>query len=421
MSNSTFILYRNLFIQKLKWVIAERLNRIEKGKTIIFIGMLDSIHFERYIKSVSFSNQLEIYILPSSNYTIPTPFVLSLICDPKSGVKYIPRWRFFIDYLSLNHRSKFYVRILCKVFQNLLDYDLKSTSQFEFTFKFVNVLKPKIIHIFEMQNAGYLLLNSKIIENKNFKLFYTNYGSDLRWFKNFRIHLEKIAEVIKNIDLAFCESEQDRTLMIDLGYLNSFAPITLNSTISINYLDSFNFEKNYAKRKVIVVKGYNDFMGKADIIIESLFLIRHYLENYKIIFYSCSRLTHSKINDTLKLAGLDVESFSHGQLTNQELLDIFSRAVISLSSSKSDGVGTSNIESAYLGAYVITSNNSSIHEYLEKDCHCSNLDWFDVKSFADEILVALQKSNNLSELASKNRSKIRQIISLNHSFAHYYS
>lgn len=404
------LLIFKLLIVKCKWTLNSFSKSNNSSSSVVFIGFLNSIHFERYVIDVAKNVPKRFFILGGSNYTIPTKRLLNKINEPKSNITFIPRWRFFVDYFVQNYGTYLLVRVVRKLLQRFMDKDLHLRGEIKYTYDLITQLRPKIVHFFEMQHAGYLLDDSGILIKKDFLLYYTNYGSDIKWFINFDAHKVKMRHILSIVDVVFCESSNDQNLVRQLGYNNVFAQIRLNSVINREYVESFQIEKDHTKRKIIAIKSYNEFMGRANIVLSSLFNIRNDIQDYELVFYSCSNDFAIQIDDLLHLTNLRYKIFINTQISNRDLLNIFCKSILSLSTSISDGVGTSNIESALCGAYVITSNNSSIHEYLENDCFTSNIDWYDVAAFSNEILRVLKSPSVLSSKSIKNREKIKRIL-----------
>ena len=141
------------------------------AKSLLFIGFFDSPHFARWIENVLESTDYELTIFCSSPARRINPYLHRLISENHSRLrisKHSPKNPFFAylaDKIPLVNQTS-----------NALKKEIGNSHD--------------IIHYFEMQHSGYLLL-PLISELRSKRVVYSNYGSDIFWFKKYKSHRKK--------------------------------------------------------------------------------------------------------------------------------------------------------------------------------------------------------------------------------------
>lgn len=231
----------------------------------------------------------------------------------------------------------------------------------------INRLRPDIIHSLEIQAAGYLTLEAKQRSSKPFPPWLvTIWGSDIFLFGRLGAHREKIRAVLENCEYFSCECERDVKLARTLGFngevVSSGIPVTggfHRSDIEISKSASLT-----ADRKVIMLKGYQHWAGRALFGLRALERCADLLAGYEVVIYSA-------VPDVI----LAAELFSNNvdipvrilppQTSHKEILEWHARARISIGLSISDGISVSLLEAMAMGSFPIQSCTACAEEWIE--------------------------------------------------------
>jgi glycosyltransferase involved in cell wall biosynthesis len=312
-------------------------------KRVVLVCMVDSIHVARWIAQFERS-EVEFTLFPST----PNRQVHAIIKDmmakngnikivPFGGKLSIPLWG--LD-LVFSDRVRGW----------LLRGILKRT-------------KPDFVHALELQHGGYI--TSRALEDTSIKTPFiaTNYGSDIYWFQQFPKHLAKIKRLLARADRYSAECNRDVDLAKKYGFTGEVMPVFPNAG---GFTDEQLSRKLIptSERKVIAIKGYEGWVGRASVAVEALYSLKAELADYKIIFYSCNAKTIRLVKRLKRKTSLNLEWHSKSKLSHNQMLDLFASARIYIGISLSDGASTSALEAALSGASVIQTSTSCIDDWL---------------------------------------------------------
>jgi hypothetical protein len=226
-------------------------------------------------------------------------------------------------------------------------------------------LRPALIHSMEFQHAGYLVLKTKEIYGENFPAWLaTNWGSDIFFFRRFPDHAAQIRRLLEAVDFYSCECTRDVGLAQQLGYAGPVLPILPNSGgFDIDHVRRLRSPQPPSRRKVIMIKGYHHFAGRAMTSIRVLERLASRLQDFEIILYSVSAEPRAA---ALNLAARNVLNIRViDWATHDEILTHFGRARLYMGISISDAISTSVLESMAMGAFPIQTDTSCCDEWFE--------------------------------------------------------
>jgi len=306
--------------------------------------MVDSIHVARWIAQFE-PSEVEFTLFPST----PNRRVHAMIKDmmtkngnirlvPFGGKLSIPLWGMDLIFSD-------YVRGM--LLRGILKGD-----------------KPDFVHALELQHGGYIA--SRALEDASIKTSFiaTNYGSDIYWFQQFPKHLAKIQKLLSRADRYSAECNRDVDLAKKYGFTGEVMPVFPNAG---GFTDQqLNRELiPTSQRKVIAIKGYEGWVGRASVAVEALYSLTAELADYKIIFYSCNAKTIRLVKRLKRKTGLNVEWHGKGELSHTQMLDLFASARIYIGISLSDGISTSLLEAMAMGAFPIQTSTACVDEWFK--------------------------------------------------------
>jgi DtxR family Mn-dependent transcriptional regulator len=132
-----------------------------------------------------------------------------------------------------------------------------------------------------------LLLGSDRLEGRMSKWLATNWGSDIFYFGRMPGHAHQIRRVCEAIDLYSCECHRDVGLAREFGYKGPALPVLPNSGgIDVARVQLLRDVKPPSKRKMIMVKGYDHFVGRAMVSLSVLERFSDLLKDYVTILFS---------------------------------------------------------------------------------------------------------------------------------------
>jgi glycosyltransferase involved in cell wall biosynthesis len=351
-------------------------------KRVVLVCMVDSIHVARWISQFE-PSEVQFTLFPAT----PNRRVHSMIKDmmvengnirivPFGGKLSIPLWGMDLVFSD-------YVRGW------LLRGILKRT-------------KPDFVHALELQHGGYI--TSRALEDASIKTPFiaTNYGSDIYWFQQFPKHLAKIKTLLARADRYSAECHRDVDLANKYGFTGQVMPVFPNAGGFTD--EQLNRELiPTSQRKVIAIKGYEGWVGRASVAVKAVYSLTAELADYKIIFYSCNAKTIRLVKRLKRATRLNIEWYGKGELSHTQMLDLFASARIYVGVSLSDGISTSFLEAIAMGAFPIQTSTACVDEWLTTES--AGLVVGDTK--AESLSAALSKGlkQTLSQNTHQNINK----------------
>ena len=365
----------------------------EIRRRILIIGMADSVHLARWLAQFS-EQSIDFVVFPSSPHRHIHPILKNLMSETNSNmtVRILPtsmHWLAFpLSALDIPFGNFFRSRLLRSLIKE---------NQFD------------LIHVLELQHAGYLLLDTHLI-NQLPKLLITNWGSDIYWYERFPKHKNKIIRLLKIASFYSAECQRDIDIVRRLGYTGITMPVIPNS----GGIDLDKVPKNPAppsQRKKIMIKGYTGFVGQAIIALKACEAAAEHLRGFEIVIYSASwksRLRALKLKHVHKIHVTILKK----RTPHDEMLRYFSESRIYLGISLSDGISTSLLEAMATGCYPIQTDTSCASEWLSSDSG-SLVPTDTVEIISSELIKALKNDDKVEKSALKNTKEIRESASEN--------
>lgn len=382
---------------------------------ILFISFINSIHTARWINQLKDNQSFEIFIYPSKFALKSHPDLAYL---PSLGpLKWLSKLLFFLKLES--HIFKFEMvinKLLDLYFPNYLSIRL---------YRIINIYHPDIIHTLETQHAGYLM--EKIysqLDAEKVNWWHTNWGSDFYVFQNFEHHELVIKSLLTHVKYYSCECERDVLLAKKHGYLGQVFPVHPNTGgFDLNMLKVLRAKSlPPSKRKVILLKGYQGWAGRALSGIRALERSKDLLEGYSIKLYSvASNATDIQTSVAMFHAntGINIEILPTN-MTHDKMLDLHASARISIGLSIGDGISTSLLEAMAGGSFPIQSNSSCCSDWFENfksgiSVHAEDTDEVEQAiryALINDEMVDLARELNFEKISKSADYKILQQIAI---------
>lgn len=271
--------------------------------------------------------------------------------------------------------------------------------------KIIDTIKPDIVHCFEMQLAGLPILS--VMQKNKIPFIYSSWGSDLFYSEKMAISKREIKSFLNRTNFLITDCKRDYTIAKKKGfnakYLGVF-PGNGGLTIEKSKI------KAASKRETILIKGYDDGVGKASVVLKAIALISEpLLKDKNIVIYSADDGLENQINNSNTLSNLKISLHSrYTFIPNQTLLEIMGNSCIHIANSISDGMPNALLEAMSMGAFPIQSNPGKVTE--EVITHSKNgllvENPLDENEIANHITVALNNNELRTEAQDFNTSFI---------------
>lgn len=340
---------------------------------ILIVGMSDSIHVSRWVSQIEGMGADIRFFANDANAEVHSNLRNIIISN-----RAIFRNRFQKSGLSgLEIKSESVFRYLtgqttiAKIIRRLAKFILfnKGISRTQELEKAIRYFRPDIIHSMETQVAGYLVYETKkLFEGQDFPAWlHTNWGSDIYLFGRLVDHRTRIREVLGSCDYYSCECQRDVTLARDYGFNGEILPVFPNSG-GFDLGMVFNLRSQGvrpSKRKVILVKGYQGWAGRAFCGLRAIARCGDLLEDYRVIVYANDSLDMKIAAELLSNeTGIPVTVLDRG-LPHERMMELHGSARISIGLSISDAISTSLLEAMVMGSFPIQSWTSAADEWIE--------------------------------------------------------
>ena len=355
---------------------SQGLTIMTSNSRVVVVCMLDSIHTARWLEN--FKDQgIDFYLFPSTPNRRVHSQIKNLISNAQSQTSSfrlspvakwaaIPMWGADL------------------VFGNRIRGHLVAIT--------ARKVKATHIHAMELNHAGKISTRAlKILEELDPKVIATVWGSDIFWFGRFKKHQGYLIDILAGTDLLVSECNRDLELAKNLGFKGDF----LKSETLFGFADS-QIEKERvpaSKRNLILIKGYESFVGRASIAIEAAQILSSDLDQYEIHVYSTTWKSRRIIRKYNSTADRKIVFYKKNTLTSSQMLELFEQARVHVGISLSDGVPASLLESMVTGAFPIQTNTACCDGWL-----VNQKSGLLVSPDLDEVVAALAKAINDDQL-----------------------
>ncbi|NTV94174.1 MAG: glycosyltransferase family 4 protein [Thiobacillus sp.] len=231
--------------------------------------------------------------------------------------------------------------------------------------RLIRTLKPDLIHSLEFQHCGYNVLRAKELIGDGFPPWLaTNWGSDIYYYRQFENHRRQISRLLGNVDYYSCECVRDIELAQELGLSGRVMPVMPNSGgLDLGVVGPMRQMHQPSRRRLIMVKGYQHFVGLALTALEAVERCAPILHDFNILVFSASPPVVKRVEELRVSLGLNISVLPHSG--HDTMLRMFSRARIYLGISLSDAISTSMLEALAMGAFPIQTSTACCDEWIE--------------------------------------------------------
>lgn len=273
----------------------------------------------------------------------------------------------------------------------------------------IQSLQPDVIHVLEMQSAGYLMLETFQALNGSSRApcIYSSWGSDLYLYARQDAHNARIRAFLAQCDYYIADCERDQNLAKELGFQGkSLGVFPGAGGYDLNLMRTFKLPGLPSSRRVIALKGYQGIRGaNARAAINALRESLDMLSGYELVVYSVDEAIRPDL-DELSSAGLTVNELPPS--SHDEMLKLFGRARVAIGIGSSDGTPNAMLEAMAMGAFPIQSDTVSTGEWID-DGRNGFLVSPDASSIRNALYRAITEDSLVDESAGINSKLIERI------------
>ncbi len=226
-------------------------------------------------------------------------------------------------------------------------------------------LKPDIVHSLELQTESYHVLDAARLLGGSLGApwIVTTWGSDIFYFQHFPQHLNKIKELLRKCDYLIPDCRRDEALAREYGFAG-IVPFILPGAggYPIERMRRLMSPGSVSARRVIMLKGYQGWAGRALTALDALEACADLLEGYEIVIYAASRAVVQKAQ-ALQRAG-QVRMRVLPRSPHETILENFGRARLAIGVNSTDGIPNAMLEAMTMGAFPVQSDTESTAEWI---------------------------------------------------------
>ena len=334
---------------------------------ILFVAMVDSIHTVRWVNQIA-DQGWDIHLFPSIAAVPHSGFEKLTIHDcvfrPPGlpGSVRMPKawpWPFKEDRKRLE-RANWLVQTL-----RYSTYLARCVAEpGRRLARLIRKLKPDIVHSLEIQHAGYLTLEAKKLIGRSFPAWIvTNWGSDIYLFGRLPEHAKKIREVLSECDYYACECHRDVELGRAFGFKGVVLPVLPNTGgFDLDLAGKLREPGPSSARRLILLKGYQSWAGRALVAVRALELCADVLKGYRVAITLAGPDVEMAARLFSEASGIPVDIVPPSP--HEDVLRLNGQARISIGLSISDAISASFLEAIVMGAFPIQSCTSCANEWI---------------------------------------------------------
>jgi glycosyltransferase involved in cell wall biosynthesis len=376
---------------------------------ICFIADSSSIHVQRIV-SHCLHKKDDILVLSSASYisNIPGTRTVHLLSGnmpidiASSGEEK--------NYRSFSRFLKSFISPSLKFFLKFTMISLNLQRKSMLCMKEIHRFNPEVIYCFRSFPEGMLASQCHIRP-----LLMRTAGADISRFPRYPVYRQTIRKALQTADMLVTESNWEGKLIQDLCG-PSVAPkviiIGVNTTLFHPPLSRDDLRDKYGLPRnafVVVTNRYLDQPYNGWFIVKSVQSILHECRDLILLYASPSKMSlRTKIQAGSITEDLPRIKFLDGPLPHSEVPDILGCGDAYVSFSSCDGIPNSLLEAMACGLVPIVAELPQLHEWIDHGVTGYFVPQYDKKHLACVINYLYNHRNELSEMAARCVSKIRE-------------
>lgn len=264
-----------------------------------------------------------------------------------------------------------------------------------------------IVHSLEFQHAGYLTLDAmRHLSGSRPCWIATNYGSDIFLYGDRPEHAGRIRELLATCDYYSAECRRDLALAQDFGFKGRhFTVCPNNGGLDVEELRRYRSATPTSARRVVALKGYQHFAGRALTALLAFEACQNELRGYEIVIFSPFPEVTASAAALAARTGLTITCLDE-HVPHAEILALHGRARVSVANSISDGISTSLLEAMAMGSFPVQSGTACASEWIVHGETGYITDPASAQDIAQALRLALSDDALVDSAATLNERRV---------------
>jgi glycosyltransferase involved in cell wall biosynthesis len=327
---------------------------------ILFVAMANSVHTARWVSQLR-DTGWDIHVFDATkNGLIPelTGVTAHTFYRPSRSSRNVKDVEFIssLPFVSgfLQHRFPGIARLLWP-------------SRIDSLTDLIHHLKPDIVHSLEMQHESYPLFEVRRRLGGEFSMpwIYSSWGSDLYLFGNQPQHQELVREVLAACDYYIADCQRDVALAREYGFRGEvLGVVPAVGGFDIHAMQHLAQAGPVSARRVVALKGYTGWAGRAKVALEALQQCADALRGYRVVVFLADAEVARAARYVSDVTGIPFEILPH--VPHREIVELMGRSRLAIGVSISDGTPISMLEAMVMGAFPVQSDTVSTAEWIEQ-------------------------------------------------------
>lgn len=224
---------------------------------------------------------------------------------------------------------------------------------------YIDQIQPDIIHSFEMKLAGLPIF--PVMKNNSIPWIYSSWGSDVYYYKELGLSKKEVTDCLKRVNYLITDCNRDYKLLQQLGFTNNYLGVFPGNG-GINFINKMI--QPIKDRKYILIKGYEDGVGKALTVLNAFKLgLWKVLSKYEIVVFSADDVVIDFVKNSRFYQEFPPKIFPRNEyVSNDVILELMGNSIVYIGNSISDGMPNTLLEAMGMGAFPIQSNPGNVTE-----------------------------------------------------------
>lgn len=279
----------------------------------------------------------------------------------------------------------------------------------------IRELKPDVIHVLEMQSAGYLMLEAMAQMNGDPlpPFIYSSWGSDIFLFGKQPDHASRIEAFLSKCDYFIADCARDLSLPAQFGFKgDALGVFTTAGGYDLRHMREFRQPGSPSSRKVIALKGQQTIRAtNALAAVKALASCANLLNGFELRVYSTSAEIRPALGELSQIEGLKITELRN-PCSHDEMLELMGESRIAIGISASDGTPNAMLEAMVLGAFPIQSDTISTAEWIRHGENGLLVSPTDLNSIATALRQALTDDKLIDDAARVNEELVNERLDL---------
>ena len=360
---------------------------------VLMVGMVPSIHLARLVRGLP-AMGVEVALFPSFDGPVNPAFNEVTILAPAADTKSRLRADLAVTVIPAPPR--------------LVPSSLRRTFSLA---RAIRSFRPDIVHSHEMHYSGHLTASAYRLLRHRPPFVQSIWGSDLYLRQRIPRERRRIQKTLSRIDVLIMECRRDQAATRSLGFAGVIAePMSVAGGFDFEQLQAFRSPGPTSARRVIAVKGYQHFAGRAQVALHAIELLGERLKGYRLAIYSTNSDEEALARRAARRGSMEFELVSRNTawVPHDEMLRLHGRARISIGLSVADGASMSFLESLAMGSFPIQSGTACVSEWLTDGVGGMIVPPEDPYAVADAIERAVNDDALVDRAAELNRAVARE-------------